>query len=361
MKATQQLNDLGQSLWLDNITRQMLDSGTLKRYINELSITGLTSNPTIFDHAMTHGNSYDAEIARLMSSGMSSEDAFFEMAIEDLRRAADLFAPIHQRTATVDGWVSLEVSPLLAYDAKTTVQVAKKLHQTANRPNLFIKIPGTPEGRTAIEESIFAGVTVNVTLLFNREHYLGAAEAYMRGLERRVAAGLNPDVRSVASLFVSRWDKATMDKVPADLRDKLGPAIGQQAYKAYRDVLESDRWQRLENLGARPQRLLFASTGTKDPKASDVLYIAALAAPNTVDTMPEETLLAFAEHGKIDKAIPRDGGDCEQTLSAFSKAGVDLGKLASDLQSEGAKSFDESWKDLLDSIANKSKALKQSA
>ena len=358
MKATQQLHDLGQSLWLDNITREILDNGTLKRYIDDLSVTGLTSNPTIFDHAMTHGNSYDKEIAKLMSSGLSTEDAFFEMAIEDLRRAADLFAPIHQRTATVDGWVSLEVSPLLAYDAKTTVEVAKTLHQKAARPNLFIKIPGTPEGKAAIEEAIFSGVSVNVTLLFSREHYLGAAEAYMRGLERRVEAGLSPDVRSVASLFVSRWDKATMDKVPADLRDKLGPAIGWQTYKAYRDVLESDRWQRLANLGARAQRLLFASTGTKDPKASDVLYIGALAAPNTVDTMPEETLLAFGEHGSVTKAIPRDGGNCEQTLSAFTKAGIDLMKLGADLQSEGAKSFDDSWKDLLTSIEIKSKALK---
>ncbi len=358
MKATQQLHDLGQSLWLDNITREILDNGTLTRYIGELSVTGLTSNPTIFDHAMTHGNSYDKEIAKLMSSGLSAEEAFFEMAIEDLRRAADLFAPIHQRTATVDGWVSLEVSPLLAYDAKTTVEVAKTLHQKAARPNLFIKIPGTPEGRTAIEEAIFSGVSVNVTLLFSREHYVGAAEAYIRGLERRVEAGLSPDVRSVASLFVSRWDKATMDKAPAELRDKLGPAIGWQTYKAYRDVLESDRWQRLANLGARAQRLLFASTGTKDPKASDVLYIGALAAPNTVDTMPEETLLAFSEHGSVTKAIPRDGGDCEQTLSAFTKAGIDLTKLGADLQSEGAKSFDESWKDLLNSIETKSKALK---
>jgi len=358
MKATQQLHDVGQSLWLDNITREMLDSGTLKRYIDELSITGLTSNPTIFDHAITHSNSYDAEIAKLMSGGLSAEDAFFEMAVEDLRRAADLFAPIHQRTATVDGWVSLEVSPLLAYDAETTVKVAKALHAKAARPNLFIKIPGTPQGRSAIEEAIFAGVSVNVTLLFDRDHYVGAADAYMRGLERRIDAGLSPDVRSVASLFVSRWDKATMEKVPAELRDKLGPAIGQQAYKAYRDVLESDRWQRLANLGARAQRLLFASTGTKDPKASDVLYIAALAAPNTVDTMPEETLLAFGEHGKVSSVIARDGGDCEQVLSAFSKAGIDLAKLAADLQSDGANSFDDSWKELLASIETKSKALK---
>lgn len=358
MKATQQLNKLGQSLWIDNITRQMLDSGTLKKYIDELSVTGLTSNPTIFDHAMTKGDSYNDDMARLLSSGMSVEDAFFEMAIDDLRRAADLFAAIHKRTGTVDGWVSLEVSPLLAYDAEKTAAVAKQLHQKAERPNVFIKIPGTPEGRIAIEEAIFAGVSVNVTLLFSREQYLGAADAYMKGLERRVEAGMSADVRSVASLFISRWDKATMDKVPGELRDKLGPAVGAQTYKAYRDVLESDRWQRLENLGARAQRLLFASTGTKDPKASDVLYIGALAAPNTVNTMPEETLLAFADHGSTGQVLARDGGDCEDVLKAFGKAGVDVAKLAADLQSEGAKSFVDSWKDLLDSIESKSKALK---
>ena len=358
MKATQQLHDLGQSLWLDNITRQILDNGTLKRYIDEFSITGLTSNPTIFDHAMGKSNSYDDDMARLMSSGKSTEDAFFEMAIDDLRRAADLFAPVHQRTATVDGWVSLEVSPLLAYDAKVTTDVAKKLYKQAARPNLFIKIPGTPEGRTAIEEATFAGVTVNVTLLFSREQYLGAVDAYMRGLERRIAAGLSPDIRSVASLFISRWDKSTMDKVPAELRNKLGPAIGLQTYKAYRDVLESERWQRLEGLGARPQRLLFASTGTKDPKASDVLYIDQFAAPNTINTMPEETLLAFGDHGKLGNAIPRDGGNCEEIIAAFKRAGIDVDKLAADLQSDGAKSFVDSWKDLLDTIESKSKALK---
>ncbi len=358
MKATQQLNELGQSLWLDNITRDLLDSGTLKRYIADLSVTGLTSNPTIFDHAITHSGSYDAEIRQLIGRGLSGEDLFFELAIEDLTRAADLFAPIHQRTATVDGWVSLEVSPLLAYDTKATLAAAKTLYKKANRPNLFIKIPGTKEGAPAIEEAIFSGVTVNVTLIFSREHYLAAADAYMRGLERRVAAGLSPDVRSVASLFVSRWDKATMDKVPAKLRDELGVAIGQQTYKAYRDVLESDRWQRLANLGARAQRLLFASTGTKDPKASDVLYIGALAAPNTVNTMPEETLLAFGEHGKVGGAIPRDGANCEEVLTEFGKSGIEVGKLGADLQSEGAKSFVESWQDLLKAIESKSKALK---
>jgi transaldolase len=358
VKATQQLNDLGQSLWLDNITRDLLDSGTLQRYIAELSVTGLTSNPTIFDHAITHSRSYDAEIRRLVGAGYAGEALFFELAAEDLSRAADLFTPIHERTATVDGWVSLEVSPLLAYDAKATVAEAKSLHKKANRRNLFIKIPGTREGAPAIEEAIFSGVSVNVTLLFTREHYLAAAEAYMRGLERRIAARLSPDVRSVASLFISRWDKATMDKVPEKDRDRLGVAIGQQAYKAYRDVLESDRWQRLANHGARPQRLLFASTGTKDPKASDVLYIGALAAPNTVNTMPEETLLAFGEHGRVGGAIPRDGADCEQVIAEVGKAGINVANLGADLQSGGAKSFVESWQDLLNAITTKSKALK---
>ncbi len=361
MKPTQQLHDLGQSLWLDNITRDLLDSGRLKRYIDELSITGLTSNPTIFDHAITKSTSYDAEIHRLVSLGLSGERLFFELALQDLTRAADLFAPIHQRTATVDGWVSLEVSPQLAYNTQATVAAAKELHRKANRPNLFIKIPGTAEGAPAIEETIFSGVTVNVTLLFSRDQYLSAADAYMRGLERRVASGQSPDVRSVASLFVSRWDKATMGSVPANLRDRLGIAIGQQTYKAYRDLLESDRWQRLVNLGARPQRLLFASTGTKDPKASDVLYIGALAAPNTVNTMPEETMIAFAEHGKVGGSIPRDGANCEQVLAEFEKAGIDLKQLAADLQTGGAKAFDDSWQDLLKSIQGKSQALKQTA
>src|SRR6516164_9362526 len=358
MKGTQQLQDAGQSLWLDNITRDLLDRGTLQQYINELSVTGLTSNPTIFDHAITHSNAYDAEIGKLMTSGLSGEDVFFELAVEDLRRAADLFAPIHERTATVDGWVSLEVSPLLAYDAEATVNEARALHKKAGRRNLFIKIPGTREGGPAIEEAIFSGVPVNVTLLFTRDHYLAAADAYMRGLERRVEAGLSPDVPSVASLFISRWDKATMDTVPDRDRDKLGVAIGQQTYAAYRDVLESDRWQRLANCGARAQRLLFASTGTKDPKASDVLYIGALAAPNTVNTMPEETLLAFSQHGRVGGIIPRGGADSEQVFAEFGRVGVDVAKLGADLQKEGAKSFDDSWQDLLNAMEAKSKALK---
>jgi transaldolase len=358
MKATQILHNLGQSIWLDNITRELLDSGTLKRYIDELAVTGLTSNPTIFDQAITHSKSYDADIGRLAGTGHSGEALFFELAKQDLTRAADLFAPIHKRTATVDGFVSLEVSPLLAYDTKATVASATALHKKSNRPNLFIKIPGTREGVPAIEEAIFAGVAVNVTLLFTRDHYLAAADAYMRGLERRVASGLSPDVRSVASLFISRWDKSTMDKVPANDRDKLGIAVGQQTYAAYRDVLESDRWQRLANSGARVQRLLFASTGTKDPKASDVLYIGALAAPNTVNTMPEETLLAFGEHGQVGGVLPRDGADCEEVLAEFGRVGIDVAKLGTDLQADGAKSFVESWQDLLKALAIKSETLK---
>ena len=357
MKATQNLHDAGQSLWLDNITRDLLTSGTLKRYIDTLSVTGLTSNPTIFDEAVSKSAAYDEDIRTLTKSGLGREDLFFRLAIADLQRAADLFRPIHERTAGVDGWVSLEVSPLLAYDSARTVAAAKTLHDAAARPNLFIKIPGTKEGLAAIEESTFSGIAVNVTLLFSREHYLDAADAHMRGLERRIAAGLSPDVRSVASLFVSRWDKATMETLPAELRDRLGIAVAQSTNAAYRDLLDSDRWQRLENSGARPQRLLFASTGTKDPAAPDTLYIGALAAPNTINTMPEKTLLEFADHGVVDGALPRDGGDAAATLKAVATAGVDPAELASRLQSEGAKSFDDSWSDLLKAIETKSHAL----
>jgi transaldolase len=357
MKATQKLHDSGQSLWLDNITRELLNSGTLRRYIDTLSVTGLTSNPTIFDHAISKSVAYDQDIRALTKGGLRRENLFFKLAISDLQRAADLFRPIHGRTAGVDGWVSLEVSPLLAYDAERTVAAAKSLHAEAARPNLFIKIPGTKEGLSAIEETTFSGVTVNVTLLFSGEHYLASVDAYMRGLERRIAAGLSPDVRSVASLFVSRWDKVTMDKLPAEFRDRLGIAVAKSTYAAYRDLLDSDRWQRLENAGARAQRLLFASTGTKDPAAPDTLYIGALVAPNTVNTMPEETLLAFADHGELEGVLPHDGGDAAHTLAAISKAGVDLAELGADLQAAGAKSFVESWNDLLKAIDTKSRAL----
>ncbi len=355
--APRTLNRLGQSLWLDNITRDLLDSGTLKRYIDELSVTGLTSNPTIFDNAIARSSWYDAEICRQLEGGRSGEALFFNLAIQDLSRAAELFAPVHARTGTVDGFVSLEVSPLLAYDTQATVAQAKALHAKANKPNVFIKIPGTSEGLPAIEAAIFAGVPVNVTLLFSTGQYKAAADAYMKGLERRVEAGLPADVHSVASLFVSRWDVAVTGKVPAELRNTLGMAVGRQAYKAYRDILESDRFQRLANVGARAQRLLFASTGTKDKSASDTLYVTGLAAPNTVNTMPEETLLAFADHGTIAGALSRDGGDAEAVLAAHVKAGIDLTALSTQLQSDGAKGFVKSWNELLGAIQSKSKVL----
>ena len=361
MKATQQLHDLGQSLWLDNITRDLLDNRTLKRYIDDLSITGLTSTPTIFEQAISKSSSYDAEVGRLMKLGISDEELFFELALQDLTRAADLFASVHERTAGIDGFVSLELSPLLAYDTKKSVSAAKLLYAKGNRPNLFIKIPGTSNGVPAIEESIANGIPINVTLLFSREQYLASAEAYLRGLERRVSAGLSPDVRSVASVFLSRWDGAIMDKVPDELHDKLGIAIGQQVYKAYRDMLDSDRWQKLASFGARPQRLLFASTGTKNPKASDVLYINALAAPNTINTIPEKTLLAFGDHGSVTGTLPRDGGDCERVLAGFRSAGIDLDKLAADLQSKGAETFNQSWSKLLNAIKAKGKVLQGAA
>jgi transaldolase len=359
MKATQRLHDLGQSIWLDNITRDLLDSGTLKRYIDELSVTGLTSNPTIFDHAIKNSTAYDAAIREKVSKGKSGETLFFELAVEDLTRAATLFRPVHDRTEGVDGWVSLEVSPLLAYDTPSTLAAAKDLHARAGQPNLFIKIPGTKEGLPAIEEATFAGVPINVTLLFSREQYVAAAEAFLRGVERRIDAGLKPSVGSVASIFISRWDSAVMGKVPDSLRDRLGIAIAKRTYKAYRTLLDSPRWQRALNAGGRPQRLLWASTGTKDPKASDVLYIKALAAPFTVNTMPEGTLKALADHGEVDAILPPDGGDCEETLAEFAKAGVDVDALATQLQTEGAKSFVSSWNELLAVIESKSATLKK--
>jgi transaldolase len=357
MKATQQLHELGQSLWLDNITRDLLTSGTLKRYIDELSVTGLTSNPTIFDHAIKTSSAYDAAIRTKLAEGKQGEKLFFELAIEDLTQAADLFRPIWDRSKGVDGWVSLEVSPLLAHDTASTLAAAKELHARAGRPNLFIKIPGTKEGLPAIEEAIFAGVPINVTLLFNREHYVAAAEAFVRGIERRIAAGLKPDVGSVASVFISRWDAAVMGKVPESLRDQLGIAIAKRTYKAARELADSARWQRVANEGARPQRLLWASTGTKDPKASDVLYIKALAAPFTVNTMPEGTLKALADHGEVGALLPADGGDSEAVLAQFAKAGIDIDALAARLQDEGAKSFVGSWHELMGVISAKCAAL----
>jgi len=361
MKPTQKLHNIGQSLWLDNITRDLLASGTLRRYRDELSVTGLTSNPTIFDHAIKNSNSYDEAIRQKLGEGKSGEELFFELALEDLVLAADLFRPIFDSTSEVDGWVSLEVSPLLAHDTKTTVSEAKNLHARADRPNLFIKIPGTKEGLPAIEEAIFAGVPVNVTLLFSPAQYVAAAEAYLKGIERRIEAGLPPEVASVASVFISRWDGAVMGKVPEPLNDKLGIAIGKSVYKAYQGLLASPRWQRAFNAGARPQRLLFASTGTKDPKASDVLYIKELAAPFTINTIPEKTLNAFAEHGEVNQGLPLDGGDSDAVFAQFAAAGVEVESLADKLQSDGAASFVKSWNELMAVIDSKSAALQKAA
>jgi transaldolase len=361
INATQKLHDLGQSLWLDNITRSLLEGGLLRHYIDELSVTGLTSNPTIFDHAIKNSTDYDDAIREKLGEGKSGEQLFFELALEDLTRAADFFRPIYDLTCGVDGWVSLEVSPLLAHDTKTTLAEAKELHARAKRPNLFIKIPGTQEGLPAIEEAIFAGVPVNVTLLFSPEHYVAAADAYLRGIERRIEAGLRADVGSVASLFISRWDSAVRGKVPDSLNDQLGIAIGKGAYKAYRDLIASAPWQRAFNAGARPQRLLFASTGTKDPGSSDVLYIKMLAAPLTVNTMPDATLKAFAGHGEVNGMLPADGGDFEAVLAQFRKAGIDLNALATRLQDEGAASFVKSWNELMAVIESKSAALQEAS
>ena len=357
MTITKSLHDLGQSLWLDNITRDILDDGTLRRYIETLSVTGLTSNPTIFDEAIGKTAVYDKAIRQKAAAGLSGEDLFIEIALEDLRRAADLFRPEFDRTQGLDGWVSMEVSPLLASDTQGTIKSAMRIHQQANRPNLYVKIPGTPEGVPAIEAAIFAGVPVNVTLLFSREQYLAVAEAYMRGIERRIAAGLDPEVNSVASVFVSRWDRAVAGKVPQELVNRLGIAIMQRTYKAHCDLIAGKRWRDLEAKGARKQRMLWASTGTKDPNAPADWYVSALAAPETIDTMPEKTLLAFAEKGRISGVMARDGGDAESMLAKFAAAGIDVHALALQLQKEGAVSFVKSWAELMQRISDKSAAL----
>jgi transaldolase len=359
MRPTRRLHDLGQSLWLDNVTRELLNSGTLRRYIDELSVTGLTSNPTIFDHAIKNSATYDKDIARRAPSAKSEEHLFFELALTDLTRAAELFQPVFAQTDGVDGWVSLEVSPLLAHDTDSTLQAARNLHEQGGKPNLFIKIPGTPEGLPAIEAAIFAGIPVNVTLLFSREQYVAAADAYLRGVERRIAAGLNPAVASVASLFVSRWDVAVAGKVPGELTNRLGIAVAQRTYRAYRELLASARFHRAANAGARAQRLLWASTGSKDPKASDILYVKALAAPFTVNTMPEPTLKAFGDHGEVGEILPADGGDCDTVLASFADAGIDVDALGNRLQDEGAASFVKSWNDLMACIDAKSTQIRK--
>ncbi len=357
MNKAQELHNLGQSLWLDNITREILDNGTLRRYMDEFSVTGLTSNPTIFDEAIGNSAAYDDGIRDKAKAGKSGEALFMELALEDLRRAADLFRPVFDATDGVDGWVSMEVSPLLASNTSGSIDAAARIHGQGERPNLYVKIPGTPEGVPAIEESIFDGVPINVTLLFSREQYVAAAEAYLCGIERRIAAKRDPRVASVASLFVSRWDKAVSDRAPPELRNRLGIAIAGRTYRAYRELLASARWRKLAAVGARPQRLLWGSTGTKDPKASDTLYVEALAAPDTIDTMPEKTLRAFAEHGEIKSVMAEDGGDAETVLARFAKAGIDADALAIQLQRDGAQAFVKSWQELMTRIAEKSDAL----
>lgn len=360
MNPTRQLHDVGQSLWLDNITRELLTSSTLERYIGDYALTGLTSNPTIFDHALRASSAYDDAIRARADKGLTEEALFVDLALEDLERAADLFRPAHESSGGVDGWVSLEVSPLLAHDTARTVKSAQQLHARAKRRNLFIKIPGTPEGMPAIEEAVFAGVPINVTLLFSREQYLAAAEAYRRGIERRIVAGLDPDVASVASLFVSRWDVAVADKVPPALHNRLGIAIAKRTYKAYRELMASPPWQKIVSAGGKRQRLLWASTSTKDPNASDVLYIEALAAPGTINTMPDKTLKAYADHGQVKQILPDDGGDAERLLAEFTRAGVDDAAIARELLREGTRSFDQSWRDLMDCIFAKRNALSRS-
>jgi transaldolase len=361
MKATRQLHDLGQSLWLDNITRTLLDDGTLARYITEDAITGLTSNPSIFDAAIGGGDAYDAGIHAHTQAGLTGEALFTELALEDLRRAADLFKPAFDATHGVDGWVSMEVSPLLAADTAGSIAAARQIHEQGRRANLFVKIPGTPQGVPAIEESIFAGVPINVTLLFSCAQYLAVAEAYMRGIERRLQAGLDPHVASVASLFVSRWDVASNPQLPPALHNTLGIAVAQQTYRAYRELLASPRWQKLAAAGAPVQRLLWASTGSKDPTASDTLYVTALAAPDTIDTIPEKTLHAFADHGQLHGVMAIDGGDADATLTRIGKAGVDIDALATKLQEDGASAFVKSWRQLLQRLADKADTLAATA
>jgi len=353
---TQVLHELGQSLWIDNISRETLQDGSLAKLIAEYSVTGLTSNPSIFEKAMGQGEAYDeaiADLARSTSGGRGIEDLFFALAVDDLQHAADLFKPVHEATQGVDGWVSLEVSPLLVHDTAGTIEAAATLHSQAARKNLFIKIPGTPDGIPAIEQAIYQGIPINVTLLFSCEHYLAAAQAYLRGIERRLDEGKSPVVESVASLFISRWDAGVKDRVSPQLQNRLGIAIAMRSYKAYRELLASERWQKLAAAGAHPQRLLWASTGTKDPKVPESLYVEALAAPDTVNTMPEKTLKAFASDGRVGAPMPVDGGDAEAVLDAFRREGVDIDALAAKLQVDGGDAFAKSWKTLLAGLADK--------
>lgn len=349
------LHRQGVSLWLDNITRKMLDNGVLQQYITEFSVTGLTSNPSIFEAAIAKTGDYDEAIRKGSNDGLSDEEVFFNLAIEDIQRAADLFLPAYKATNGLDGYVSIEVSPLLAFDAENTIKAAKAIHDKVNRPNVFIKIPGTRQGLRAIERSIAEGIPINVTLLFSAEQYEAAANAYLKGVESRIEKGLNPDIRSVASVFISRWDKAVADKTPDGLKNKLGLAVSHKIYYSYLIFLGSQRIHKAMNSGVMPQRLLWASTGTKDPNASDILYVKNLVVPYTVNTIPENTLHAFADHGDSSQLMPGNIIEAEEIISQFKDLSVDYFQLAEQLQSEGAEAFRKSWYNLLESIALKRK------
>jgi transaldolase len=354
LNPAQRLHALGQSLWLDSISRLMLRSGALARYVSELAVTGLTSNPTILGHAMAAGSDYDHSLARLVDAGVTdAQDLVYSLALEDLAEAAALFRPAWERTAGVDGYVSLEVPPDVAYDAQATIALARRLHDQAGFPNLLVKIPGTPPGLTAMEETITAGIGVNVTLLFSDTHYLRTADAYLRALERRRAAGLDLNVPSVASVFISRWDAAADPLLPPALHGRLGLAMAQKTYSSHLQLLSDKRWQTLAEAGARPQRVLWASTSTKDPDLPDSYYLGRLAAPDTIDTVPEKTLLAFADHGDPDQRLAPDYAAAERTISAIADAGVDVDILAERLQRQGAGAFGADWAALLDAMREK--------
>jgi transaldolase len=353
MNATSKLQELGQSLWLDNISRNMIDTGLLQTYISDFSITGLTSNPSIFTKAVAGGSDYDAQIASERATGATPEEIVLRLMVQDLRRAADLFAPIHKATSGKDGWVSIEVSPYLINDAKGSLEWAQRLHAQMDRANAFVKIPGTQQGAVAIEEAIFQGIAINVTLLFSRDQYVAVAEAYMRGIERRIDGGLDPKVRSVASVFVSRWDAAAAKQGRADLRNRLGLAVAADVWDAYQSILASERWQTLAKAGAMPQTLLWASTGVKDPEADDTLYITALAAPETINTMPDATLRAFADHGAVGKGGTLDREAGAKLRRVATEGGLDLDALAGKLQVDGGDAFVTAWDELLKRVEGK--------
>jgi transaldolase len=359
VNPARQLHEAGQSLWLDSINRAMLGSGDLARYVDQLAVTGLTSNPTILGHAMAASHDYEGSLRALLAQGVSGpQDLVYAAAFEDLGQAANLFRPAWQASGGEDGYVSVEVPPDLAYDAPATVALARHLHAMAGFPNLLVKVPGTPQGLTVLEELVDAGIGVNVTLLFSDTHYLRTAEAYMRALERRLARGEDLAVPSVASVFVSRWDKAADSLLPKPLHGRLGVAMAQKVYSSYQSLLASDRWRDLEAGGARPQRVLWASTSAKDPALPDTYYVEKLASPGTINTMPEKTLIAFADHGTVGEMLRDDYASGEETVAEVAAKGVDVDALGESLQRQGARAFSADWSALLDAIAAKASSIR---